>query len=499
MLNKVFNFFKKNCLIFFAYIILFIILSSKVSKLKLLLDDNVHIFPALIKNYNQYIKDYFYGYGFFRPLALLFFSFIYNFYIISPNFSHLFIFCIHFLTGILLAKAIENIFERKISYLISLFFISFPFFTEQYGWLAASNAVITNLFLVIQIYIVTNKNLQIKTKLKLIFLLQFIGIMFYESIFFTFIPIAIILANIEKESLLKRSFFYSFILSVPSLVYYFIRNFIFPAHNLETIRNIGFYEFINGKWLNFFTINLQRLFNDISFLFLSKGAIIYFWNDTLMNGINNLFSEPLLITLLGIFILLLIFYIIKENQTKNYSIKLILYPLLFSILSLIPALLVKTPSFPFRVIALPLFFFTSVLFIFIYKLSYKLSYFLVTIFIILNVIMSQQMLIKMKNQSIDDANMINTIVSYLNSNLKENQKTQIEINEIPHSTQTEFTYGEYLGSCLTIDWCINPLINKYTNKVSKIFINNNSSSINNKNKIIKFRYNKITHQLLPLK
>lgn len=456
----------------------------------LLLDDNAHIFPALLGNYGQYIASYFRGYGFFRPLALPFLGLVYNLYLFSPVLSHLFVFFIHFFTGFLLGKSFEKSFGKKNSFLISILYITFPFFTEQYGWLAASNSLMTNLFLIMQIYFIQRNNLKTWLKLFLLFLFQIFGVMFYESAFFVFFPIGLLLANSKKKPF-RNGLAYSLLLSIPSILYFFLRSFIFLPQNEQTVRNIGLAEFMSGKWFYIFVNNLGRLFTDITFLFSSQGSRVYFWSETISQGVNYLINNLFLVLSFGLF---LIFILIPKNESEKSTKKTEVYIFLISIFTLIPALLVNTPSFPFRVITIPLFFLLVCIVTLINKLNSKIFFLLTFSIILFNSIISQQMIHKMINQSNDDKNMAASIVTYLDGHLEKGKKTVLIVNDIPHSTQTEFTYGEYLGSCFTADWCLTPLINKYTDKVSRVYIN---SLTNDKNgKFVEFVYDKTKHKLI---
>src|SRR5687767_6851982 len=85
-------------LIFFVS--LFCLLAISVSKLGLYIDDHVLIFPSLLKSYWAHFTGYTYDYGLMRPLALLFYYFIYDFSLLWMKGAHLFAFGLHFLTGV---------------------------------------------------------------------------------------------------------------------------------------------------------------------------------------------------------------------------------------------------------------------------------------------------------------------------------------------------------------------------------------------------------------
>ena len=417
---------------------------------------------------------------------------IYNFYIFSPTITHLFLFSVHFFTGIILKKTLESTFDKKISFFLSLLFITFPFFTEQYGWLAASNAVVANLLFITQLYIILKSNIGNRQKVIFVVLAQALSILFYESVFFAFVPIALLLSAVNKESI-KKSFVYGTIFSLPSLGYYLLRSFVFIAHDTKTVRNITFTEFTNGQWINLLFNNFSRLVTDLKFLLISKGSFIFFWKNTLIKGLSSLYKDGFLFVALAIFTVGISLFVLKNKENNKTSSRFSIYFLLLSLFTILPALLVKVPSYPFRVIALPLFFLTMFVFLIFNRVSTKINYILISALIVFNLIFSQQMLQLMGNQFNDDQNNVSKIVSVLDSQLEAGQKTDILINDIPQSTQTEFIYGEYLSGCISTDWCALSLLSRYTDKVTKVTVNKASAD---QDKVIKFYFDKESRQLL---
>lgn len=493
MLSKIINKLTSKYLDIAVFLSVFIILGLKTANLGLLLDDNVHLFPALIGTYKEYFLSYFYGYGFFRPLTLPFFYFIYSFYIFSPAIAHIFLFSMHFFTGIIFKNALESTFGKKISFFLSLIYITFPFFTEQYGWIAASNSLVANLLFMVQLYVIFESHISSLKKIIYILLAQILSIFFYESVFFAFVPIAFLLGAINKESL-KKSFNYLLIFSLPSLGYYLLRSFVFIAHDPNTIRNITLVEFTNGQWINLFINNLSRLASDLQFLLFSKGAFIFFWKYTFVEGILSLYKDGFLFLMLIVFSVGIFIYITKNKGNKSPS-KLPIYFLLLSIFTALPALLVKVPSYPFRVISLPIFFLVIFIFLIIDRISKKLNYLLLFIIIVFNLIFSQQMLQAMSNQFDDDQRNAADIVSVLDSSLEAGQKINILVNNIPQSTQIDFTYGEYLGSCISTDWCLLSLMSKYTDKVAKVEVN--KEYFDDQVPTLEFYFDRESRQLIP--
>lgn len=481
------------------YFLLFIFFAIRVTKLKLLLDDNVHIYPVITGNFLENYVHYLYGYGFFRPLALPFFYLMYSLYLWSSSFAHLFLFSIHFLTGIILKKTAEEFFPQKICYILSILYITSPFFIEQWGWIAASNATISNLLLFTGFYVILKTKFSFKLKLIFIFTSQTLSIFFYESVFFAFIPLGFALSYQEnKKNFLKKGIIYSLIFSIPSIIYFGLRSFLFPAHNPETIRNITLTQFLNGEWFNLFLKNILGLFYSLNFLFLGKGSQEVFWKETFINGLITIFKNNLVLTIFIFFVIFLIFFLIKkyskELKLKNSLILTFIF-ISLSFCTILPSLLVQQPSFPFRVISLPLFSLIGFFYFLLSQLFKKIILLIGFILIVSQLIFSQQILILMKNQSEDDEKLTKQLVLYLDKKLKQGEKTEIIINNFPFSTQTNFNYGEYLKSCLSINWCASSLLNRFTNKVEKITLNQSSINDIKNNKII-FNYIKNNKEFL---
>lgn len=488
----------KTSLPYLVYLSLFIFLALPTAKLTLFLDDNVHIFPALLKEYKTHFIEYQSDYGLFRPLSLFFFYFIYSFYLSAPLLSHLLILAIHIYTGFLLGKVLQLKIDRLDSFLVSIIYITLPFFTEQYGWFAASNITVANLVFILQLETVVDKKRSFLRKAVYLFLLQTVIVLIYETYFFTFIPLVYLLLKENKQSLFsKKSLAIFLVFALPSISYALLRNTVFVP-KMIVARDIRLTDLITGK--GFFQIkeNLVIFFNHISYLFFSKSSWIFFWKLNLIEGIktiaNNKFALLAFMTFTGLLLYQAGTAAIKQ---KNYSYlsldatrNQVAFWLMIGGLSLVPALLIVDPSFPFRVIALPTF--SLILFLLVKLRQYwiKETIFITCFMAIISSIYSFQILDKMAIQANHDNQLFNSIVATLDDKLEPGMVTTVVFTNVPLSTQTEYSYGEYLVTCSYYNWCAEAAFSRRTDKVWRVIVNPPSlESSTNYGRII-FRYNK---------
>lgn len=476
---------------FLIYGLLFVVMGIKVAGLRLLIDDYDHIWTALIGNYAQHFSSLIYSYGLWRPLAFIFFYLIYTVYLTSPVFVHLFTLFLHFAGGYLLQKILAKYVSKNQSLLISLIYIVFPFFTEQYGWLAAANATVANLVLLLQIYILGKGTLSINKKIVLLTVLQTTGMFLYESIFFTFVPL---IYFIYKESyqikLSLREISKLGMLAAPSLLYFALRNLIFVPHNLDTIRDLGAADFFSGKFAGVLLANVLKITNDVSFLFLSEGVWSAFWIHGLIDGLKNIVANPLAFLLINYFglALLLHLYLYKNESfgqsQKRETLTTPSFWLMIGFFSLLPSLLLVEPSYPFRVLALPLFTFL-VAGLFLVKDRWQRYFVPLSIAVfILFFALTFHMLGEMAEQAKDDERLLSQIVELLDKNVAESEQVQLVIRNMPYKTRTIFNYGEYLSSCPSVTWCLLPAMSRRTNKVSDVVINPDETFVPQENSLV---------------
>jgi len=455
------------------YGFIFLIFLEPIINLRLFLDDHVLVWPALTQTYVQDFLSYTYNFGLYRPIRLVFIYYpLYTLYSVFPWAPYLLLFTIHFVTGILVFLIFKKYIEDRLSLLLSVLYIVFPFFVEQYAWIATGIPIV-NLILFAQLYISLVSKISIKKKLILIFALQLIGAFTYDTLFFNFILLGSILYINRREWGLgmKKISLYSFIFAFPSILYTILRGFIFYAHDSTTVRELRLTDLPNIIFIEI--NNLKIFFNAQKFLFLGEGSWTSFWQQNTIEGIRALLSNPAYLTLMNYFIISIFFYLFtKSKLSKLENRNLPLFTLLFiALLSLLPSFLVTIPSFPFRVIALSLWALSAAILIYINKLSSKLSFILTLTMIFLSLLFSRKILAGMRLQFDDDERMTDQIVKSVDEYTNKQDKVVVVLKDIPFSTNTKFNYGEYLASCVHTDWCVQMELARKTNKIKRVIIN----------------------------
>jgi hypothetical protein len=476
-----------------------VILLFPVSRLQMNMDDHVHIYPALLGDYPDHFQGYTHDYGLLRPLALIWFYIIYTIYLVSPVIAHSIPFLFHIAAGYCLYKILHNHLSFGLSVLIGIAFIVFPFFTEQYGWLAASNASIANFILIIQLYILTIPTWSFKKKLIALFGLQSVGVLLYESVFFTFIALAYLLAHEYAVNWRSKKFVLSLsLLSAPSLVYVLLRALVFtPRTNFAREMSIRYLLTENGSVQIF--DNVRMFIDNLSFLFFTEVMHQSYWIGNIATGYEQFSQSPLLVLGVNYFIigcLALIFLSRVKQESTHWSTDIRSY-LLLSLLVLLPGLLLSSPAFPFRVLALPLFFLFIGIIVLISKLNQTVAAILLSIAITLSVFISISILHQMTLQAVDDDTGFIMIVEGVNNNLSPNEKAIVVIEGVPNSTRTNVSFGQYLSSCMSADWCMQAGINRRTPNISRIIVNPSEEvPISESDRVFFFQYDPATRRMI---
>ncbi len=451
--------------------LLFLIFLPGVLNLRLFLDDHVLIWPALTKTYWQDFINYTYGFGLYRPFRLVFLYYpLYTIYTFAPWIPYLFLFAIHLITGIVIYRIFKNYVEEKFSLLLSLSYIVFPFFTEQYAWIA-TGATIVNLILFLQLYIALISNKSVKSKLLWLLILQTVGVFTYDTLFFNFLLLGLVLyqKRASWQLSIKQVLIWVFLFALPSILYAFLRSFIFYPHNPSTLRELRLSDLsriLSIEWHNVSTfIGAQK------FLFLGEGSWISFWQYNLVQGFHALANNFLTLGIFEFLLISLTLFLFGSKSIRYDKIKTpIIILLLIAILSLLPAFLVTVPSFPFRVIALSAWCILAFTLFTMKKISRYLAYVIALSAVFIGIIFSLKMLADMRNVYNDDDKMTTQIVKELDQRIPRGNKTTVIIQNMPFSTNTSFNYGEYLGGCVRVDWCVQMELAKKTDKVKNVII-----------------------------
>lgn len=464
-----------NKVIIVTFLLISIILGYFVAQLGLYFDDNVLIFPAVLKSFSSHFIQYNYDNGLFRPITLLFYYFIYSLYTLSPQIAHLLPFILHMISGFLLIKLLK---KQGVDFYLALctglFFILHPFATEQYMYLSATTYIFVNSFFIIQVMIINDSKVSNKIIL-LVFLLSLLSVFTLESTFFFFIPLSYLLMTKFAKSLTNKkkvilNLVFGAILFIPNILY-LLSKIIFPPHVLTPRLTISSSEEVFK--------NIQLMLRNIINLYSNPTIISNFWLQNMRDGLNIIIQNYFILALFTLFIIFLIKFIIQISQSANQKITnpvLVFWWLTF-ITSLLPLLVLKKFNFPFRTLFLPSGIFFIALFVSINKFFKKGLILRIVSFLILFAAVSFMLIdisiaTKYKQQSQQDMNLSKKIKMILSENHFNDQKpTYLIIENFPHSTAYEnFIYADHILSCYHYWWCGQAALNMITGMVKDIGI-----------------------------
>ncbi|MCX7996644.1 MAG: hypothetical protein N2691_02680 [Patescibacteria group bacterium] len=451
-----------------------LLVAIPTAQLLLFKDDHVHIFPALLKDYASHFSQFTYDYGLTRPLGLLYFYAIYTLSLASLPVAHLVQYALHATAAIILFLIFSKHLEKLTAALIALLVVVLPFFSEQYGWFAAGNASLALLILICQIVVLDSKKLGIPAKMVALVALQFAGVLLYEILFFTFIPLVFALLISTKPTIKGSKIFSAILLFIPSLTYYILRTVIFPSHS-GLAREMP----INANIIATALSNLATMANNLFFLFFARGSIEFFWAYNLSNGVLLIISNGLLLltalAVAGLSVLAMYkSHLDYQPASKvHQSESVVLNPVFWiflSVTSILPALLLINPALPFRVIALPLYAAIIAVVIMVYKYSRSVALGIVAFLVVFFTPVSISILDQMRLVALDDERHFIQIVEGVNKIIDEDELVAVQLVNMPSSTRTNFTYGEYLSACASSYWCLQAGVNRRSGSIGRVYV-----------------------------
>jgi hypothetical protein len=100
-------------------------------------------------------------------------------------------------------------------------------------------------------------------------------------------------------------------------------------------------------------------------------------------------------------------------------------------------------------------------------------------------------------QAVDDDTGFIMIVEGVNNNLSPNEKAIVVIEGVPNSTRTNVSFGQYLSSCMSADWCMQAGINRRTPNISRIIVNPSEEvPISESDRVFFFQYDPATRRMI---
>ncbi|MFA6081479.1 MAG: hypothetical protein WC741_03665 [Patescibacteria group bacterium] len=485
------GFLKRNKFELVVFFIIFLILGFFASKTFLFYDDITFCFSTITKDYLNFYKNYIKDYGFFRPLALIYYFFIYNLYLILPRLTHLIPLALLTITSFLIFKVLSRQgFNKKQSLVVSIFFLSLPFVTEAYSWLSANTSIIVLFIFFFQIYLIEKNSIK-KNLLKIILTLQIISIFFYESTIFMSFALAYLLYIKGKvKNKLQLALF-----SIFPIFTYFISKIVIPPQFENRSKFISISEAFS-HW--------QAFLSQLKMLF-SNNYLQNFWSLEFIDGLSFIKSNAFILILLISVFILITFKLFKNEQ--DYEKKIPRSHMYFwssaFILSLIP-LSWQTDYLPFRTLILPiLIFLICLIFIFNFisnnkKVKNILRLFIVpfkVIFIIMTIIFLI-IQISMINQYVSQFKYDNKIVLEINKKLEDSgfehpYRSNLLLKMVPNNNVGRLVYGDYIYGLFHNYWSAEALLDLNSGSFSKLGIEfsdeNNFSSSVSKEDFLKLR------------
>lgn len=462
---------KKLSIELLIFILFFCIIGFFLLRSPFLFFDDINFgFQAVTKDYLNFYKNYVNNYGFFRPLAFVYYFFIYEIYEILPRLTHLIPLAILVSTSLLIFKILsQQGLSKKQSLSLSIFFLSLPFVTETYSWLSANISIIVLSIFFIQIYLIEKNSIK-KNLLIILLTLQTLSVFLYESTIFMSFALSYLLYIKEKiKNKLQLAIF-----SIAPIFVYFISKIIIRPQ-FETRSKLITIPNMVSHW--------QAFLSQLKMLF-SNNYLQNFWRLEFIDGLNFIKSSLLVIILLTIFFLLIINRLFKkeeENKERIFQPYLYFWSLTF-ILSLIP-LSWQTDYLPFRTLILPILIIFICLFFIINlisankkigKISNFFSFPLKIIFIsIIFVFFTVQ--ISMVNQYINQFIFDKKIVLEINKKLEDlgfehPYRSNLFLKNFPSNNLGRLVYGDYIYSLFHNYWSAEALLDLNSGSFAQIGI-----------------------------
>ncbi|OGK43465.1 hypothetical protein A3B40_01940 [Candidatus Roizmanbacteria bacterium RIFCSPLOWO2_01_FULL_37_16] len=296
------NFLTRSKIPLIIFYLVFLILAVFASRTFLFYDDVMYGFPAVTKKYFDFYRFYIRDWGLFRPLALVYYFFIYEVFARLPAFAHLVPLAILTIASYLLFRILllQGVGSKK-ALIIGLIMATSPFSVEAFSWLSANISLVVILIFFLQIYLVESN--QFRDYLpEALLLLQLVTIFFYESTMFLTVPLSFLLfaKNREKSKLKLASF-----IAIPIFIYFVSKLAIEPLFEHKD-KLLGLSEFISN-WAS--SIHHLRVLFSLRYL---KN----FWWPEVTNGYSQLNNY----VIASVFFFFLIYFLAsKLFEKKDYS------------------------------------------------------------------------------------------------------------------------------------------------------------------------------------
>ena len=318
-------------------ITILLFLATFVSRLRFFVDDFPYALdtPSLTRDFFTFFASYITVHGLFRPLALVYYWFLYSFYFLSDSMAHLLPFAIHAATGYILYRILKRHgMNGAFALLGGFLYLLHPFATEQYMWLSAGPGTIVNGLFLIQLVLIEKMSNRPSMPVA-IAVLSTISVLLYESTFFFFIPlIYLIWTKTKRVSLVQ----------IAPIIVYIITKLLLKGTDPRPL--VDSFPLIAE--------NAGNLANNLSKVYMDPYYVDRFWNAYRSFGLELVLSTPLLMGGMILFVATALggLFITRHEVYPVQKSKFIFWTLVF-LATLPPLVANKIFFFGFRSLFLP--------------------------------------------------------------------------------------------------------------------------------------------------
>ncbi len=464
------NFFRKNKLELLLFIFVFLILAFFASKTFLFYDDITFSFPSVTKDYLNFYNNYLRDWGLFRPLAWIYYFFIYEIFARIPNLTHLIpLFFSVFASFLFFKILVHQGLHKNHALALGILFSVSPLVVESFSWLSANTSIMVILIFFLQIYLIESDIFK-KNLTRNILFLQLISTFLYETTIFMPFALGYLLFTKNKA----RNKIKLVLFSIMPLLAYLISKIAIKPLLQHRDKLINLSEMISS-WIS----SLQHLR-----IMLSADFLYNFWGKELSNGLNLISSNIFVAILFSIFIfsLTIVLFNKKNNQLNatqtDFKDKLKFWVFCF-ILSLIP--LSWHPAYqPFRTLTLP--FITLIISIyFFFRLIFKdnkiispvvflLKFSLISIiitFLLIQISMIDQYAIQ---YSIDQKIVLEIDQKLEDSGFEHPYRTNLLLKNFMNNNVERMIYGDYIYGLFSRHYTAEALLDLNSGSFAKVGI-----------------------------
>lgn len=439
------------------FIIVSLFLAAYVARLRFFVDDFPYALdtPSLTTDFFRFFGTYISFHGLFRPLALVYYWFIYSFYFISEPMAHLIPFAIHAASGYVLYRILRRHgMNGAFALLGGFLYLLHPFATEQYMWLSAGPGTIVNALFLLQIVLIEKMGNR-RWALASVAALSTLSALLYESTFFMFIPLAYLTWTKSKKI--------AFIYIIPSIIYIATKLVLQGSDPRPLVDNFPL-----------IIQNAGNLANNLSKVHMDPYYIDRFWNGYRSLGLEMTLSAPLLMGGVVLFLVTVTAALfLARGEVNHVQRSVFLFWILVFLATLPPMVANKIFFFGFRSLFLPS---TAAIVLALWAGQMILGrngrialmglglWTLVSFFLM-------DITIADKYRKLYDEDM--SLAQALSARIDEQNLTRVSLvlkSEVPFDSRASFLHADHMLSCFFYEWSSLSCLRMVTDKARSLTI-----------------------------